>query len=88
MPHWKEHALEANGHRMAWYETGDGPTVVCLHGSLDHILYRPMAELLADRYRCVLYDQRGSGRSRVEVPDEDSMHIDRFPRTGRAVVEP
>jgi pimeloyl-ACP methyl ester carboxylesterase len=27
-----------------------------------------MAELLADRYWCVLYDRRGAGRSRLDAP--------------------
>jgi proline iminopeptidase len=37
-----------------------------------------MAELLAPKYRCVLYDQRGSGRSRLEVLNKESMHMARF----------
>ncbi len=78
MSAWKEHVLAANGHDMAWYETGDGPMLLCLHGSYDHLLYRPMAELLADRFRCVLYDQRGSGRSKLTKETPKSMHIDRF----------
>jgi hypothetical protein len=50
MKRWAEHVLHANGHEMAWYETGRGSTLLCLHGSYDHLLYRPMAELLADRF--------------------------------------
>jgi pimeloyl-ACP methyl ester carboxylesterase len=76
--HWQERFLDANGHRMAWHEIGRGPTLVCLHGGYDYLLNRPMAELLADRYRCVLYDQRGAGRSRLDPPDEESMHFSRF----------
>ncbi|MCH8294091.1 alpha/beta hydrolase, partial [Candidatus Poribacteria bacterium] len=65
-------------HKMAWYEIGQGPTLLCLHGSYDHLLYRPMAELFAPKYRCVLYDQRGCGQSRFKVLNEESMHINRF----------
>ena len=50
---WKEHTLQVNGHEMAWFEIGAGPTLVCLHGSWDHLLYRPMGELFAQKYRCV-----------------------------------
>ena len=75
---WKEHTLQVNGHEMAWFEIGVGPTLVCLHGSWDHLLYRPMGELFAQKYRCVLYDQRGSGRSKLLESGEDAMDIKKF----------
>ena len=75
---WKEHTLQVNGHEMAWFEVGAGPTLVCLHGSWDHLLYRPMGELFAQKYRCVLYDQRGSGQSKLLESGEDAMDIKKF----------
>ena len=75
---WKEHTLKVNGHEMAWFEIGTGPTLVCLHGSWDHLLYRPMGELFAQKYRCVLYDQRGSGQSKLLESGEDVMDIKKF----------
>ena len=78
MANWKERSLSANGHQMAWYEVGEGATLVCLHGSVDHLLYRPMGELFAQKYRCVLYDQRGSGDSTLSRVDDESMHIEKF----------
>ena len=75
---WKEHTLQVNGHEMAWFEIGVGPTLVCLHGSWDHLLYRPMGELFAQKYRCVLYDQRGSGRSKLLETGKDAMDIKKF----------
>ena len=75
---WKEHTLQVNGHEMAWFEIGAGPTLVCLHGSWDHLLYRPMGELFAQKYRCILYDQRGSGQSDLLESDEDAMDITKF----------
>ena len=75
---WKEHTLQVNGHEMAWFEIGTGPTLVCLHGSWDHLLYRPMGELFAQKYRCILYDQRGSGQSKLLESDEDAMDIKKF----------
>ena len=75
---WKEHTLQVNGHEMAWFEIGTGPTLVCLHGSWDHLLYRPMGELFAQKYRCILYDQRGSGQSKLLESGEDAMDIEKF----------
>ena len=75
---WKEHTLQVNGHEMAWFEIGTGPTLVCLHGSWDHLLYRPMGELFAQKYRCVLYDQRGSGQSKLLESGEAAMDIKKF----------
>ena len=75
---WKEHTLQVNGHEMAWFEIGTGPTLVCLHGSWDHLLYRPMGELFAQKYRCILYDQRGSGQSKLLESGEDAMDIKKF----------
>ena len=75
---WKEHTLQVNGHEMAWFEIGTGPTLVCLHGSWDHLLYRPMGELFAQKYRCVLYDQRGSGQSKLLESGRDAMDIKKF----------
>lgn len=75
---WHGHTLQVNGHEMAWFEIGEGPTLVCLHGSFDHLLYRSMGELFAQKYRCILYDQRGSGQSRLLETSEDAMHIEKF----------
>ena len=75
---WKEHTLQMNGHEMTWFEIGTGPTLVCLHGSWDHLLYRPMGELFAQRYRCILYDQRGSGLSKLLENGADAMDIKKF----------
>ena len=75
---WESHTLESNGHEMAWFETGNGSTLVCLHGSVDHLLYRPMGELFANKYRCVMYDQRGSGESTVPDFTDETMDVRNF----------
>ena len=75
---WKEHTFQVNGHEMAWFEVGTGPTLVCLHGSWDHLLYRPMGELFAQKYRCILYDQRGSSQSKLLESSENAMDIEKF----------
>ena len=75
---WKEHTLRVNEHEMTWFEIGTGPTLVCLHGSWDHLLYRPMGELFSQKYRCILYDQRGSGQSKLFESGEDAMDVKKF----------
>lgn len=72
---WREHGLPLADLDLAWYETGSGPTVVWINGGPgdDHRYLRPVAAPLTDRYRCVLYDQRGCGRSRLGHPDEATL---------------
>lgn len=53
-------------------------TLVCLHGSVDHLLNRPMGELFTQKYTCVLYDQCGSGESTVPELDDETMDIWNF----------
>jgi pimeloyl-ACP methyl ester carboxylesterase len=63
---------------MTWYEAGDGPPLVLMHGSWDSLLLRPLAELMADDYRCILYDQRGALKSPVDPTDPYALHLERF----------
>jgi proline iminopeptidase len=46
-------------------ERGDGPSVIALHGGpgLDHQAFADYLDPLTDRYRLLLVDQRGHGRS-------------------------
>jgi proline iminopeptidase len=76
---WHAHRLPRGEVELAWYEIGDGPPVVLLHGGpgLDHRYVRPLGELLAVRFRCVLYDQRGEGQSRLVRADEHTLHPQR-----------
>ena len=75
---WREHRLAVSDHEMAWYELGTGPSLLFLHGCYDSLLYRPMAELFSHEYRCILYDQRGSGNSALAALDDRSLHIEEF----------
>jgi proline iminopeptidase len=62
-PAWTEHLLPTPDGELAWYETGSGAPLVFLHGGPgdDHRYMKALAEPLADHFRCILYDQRGSG---------------------------
>src|SRR5436305_7790364 len=80
IPMWKEHVLPTADLHLAWYEAGDGPVVVFLHGGPgdDHSYLRALAEPLSRQFRCILYDQRGSGHSQLRELDEETLHITRF----------
>jgi alpha/beta hydrolase fold len=79
-PMWKEHVLPTADLQLAWYEAGDGPAVVFLHGGPgdDHSYLRPLAEPLSRQFRCILYDQRGSGHSHLRELHGETLHITRF----------
>lgn len=50
--------------RLAHDDTGSGPAVVFLHGiTSDRSSWRPVVDLLADRFRCVNVDLAGHGGS-------------------------
>src|SRR5438445_2282808 len=56
----------ADGVTLAVYESGNpnAPTVIAVHGYPDnHAVWDGVVELLADDYRVVTYDVRGSGES-------------------------
>jgi len=79
-PPWREHRLVTADGAIAWYDAGSGPTLVLLHGGPgdDHRYLRPLADLLTARFRCVLPDQRGSGNSRLDRADAETLHVERF----------
>src|SRR5215510_4972255 len=57
-------------------EAGAGPAVVCLHCSASTSgQWRPLMDLLADRYRVIAPDLHGSGKS-APWPGERPMWLD------------
>jgi pimeloyl-ACP methyl ester carboxylesterase len=65
--------IKANGVRLRVAETGEGPSLVLLHGLfMDHTTWDPMSEALGKQFRVVAPDLPGFGQS--EKPPES-----RFP---------
>ena len=59
-----EFCVESDGVRLFASEDGSGPVVLMLHGGLaNHLAALPFVAPLAERYRIVTPDLRGSGRS-------------------------
>ena len=53
---------------------GSGPVLLCITGGpTDAGVFAQMAELLADRYTVVTYDQRGHSRSSIEIPESATV---------------
>ncbi len=77
---WREHTLAVSDLNLAWYDRGNGPTVLLLHGGPgdEHSYLRPVAEPLCEQFRCVLYDQRGTGGSVLGILDETTLDVGRF----------
>ena len=60
-----------------YYESnGDGPAVVFAHGAGgNHLSWWQQVPVFSDCYRCVTFDHRGFGQSRVPAyaPGRDSL---------------
>lgn len=56
--------LDWRGRTVAWDRLGDGPPLVLLHGTpWSSALWRPVADVLAERFTVHLWDMPGFGRS-------------------------
>src|SRR5204863_7263715 len=69
-----------DGYRMFVEELGDGFPLVVLHGGpgMDHTMFRPWLDPLADELRLLYVDERGQGRS--ERVDPATLSLDVFAR--------
>jgi pimeloyl-ACP methyl ester carboxylesterase len=70
--HWRQRTVHGDGVDLAVRELGDPEAVpvVLVHGWPDtHRMWLPVAHLLAEDLRVVLYDTRGMGLSPTNAPD-------------------
>ena len=58
-----------NGQRLYYEDTGGpGPAIIFSHGILlDSAMFAPQVAALRDRYRCIVWDERGHGRTAGET---------------------
>ena len=61
---------DIRGQEVFYRDVGaDGPAVLFSHGFLmDHTMFDPQVEFLADEFRCILWDERGFGGTPSEGP--------------------
>jgi proline iminopeptidase len=69
-----------DGYKLNVEELGSGVPLIVLHGGpgMDHHMFRPYLDGLADEYRVLYVDERGQGRS--ERVDPATLSLDRFAR--------
>jgi 3-oxoadipate enol-lactonase len=80
-----EYVLEHRGCPLHYWLGGstEGPLVVMLHGAtMDHRMFNAQVTALSDRYRVLVWDARGHGRSQpsgteisLELYADDLLHI-------------
>lgn len=77
---WRSHRLPLSDGELAWFEAGDGPPVVLLSGGPgdDHRYLRALAQPLSADFRCILFDQRGTGTTTFATLSPETLHIDRI----------
>jgi abhydrolase domain-containing protein 6 len=85
--HLEKHSLQAGDTRWSYFEGGDGPTIVLLHGfAADKTVWLPMAKLLTPHFHVVIPDLPGWGESSREpgasyTIDAQAARLDTFVQT-------
>ena len=75
----REFLIPVKGGKIYCHVIGSGEPIVIVHGGpgMEHTYFLPQLNSLANKYRLIFYDQRGSGRSPVDV-DPSTMTMDQF----------
>ena len=78
-----------DGLRLHWRSVGEGPAIVCCNGvGVSTFFWRYVVHHFRDRYRVVLWDYPGHGRSeRVASPQDTDVSIARLSRDLRSVLD-
>lgn len=78
---WTSYIEEFDGGRLAYFTAGLGEPVVFVSGGPgdSHAYLRPVAAEFVTDYRCVLYDQRGTGQS-VHDLSAQTLNVDALVR--------
>lgn len=72
--------IDANGVRLHYERTGDGPPLVFVHGMCGRgAVWAGQVERLSDEFTCITYDRRGHGMSGDgDAPHSVPLHGDDF----------
>lgn len=70
--------IPVSGAKLATYVEGKGPPVIFIHGGPGdtHHYMMKMATPLFKDYRCIFFDQRGTGASEVERRESDQFSLE------------
>ncbi len=87
--HLDTHSVQAGDTRWVYYEGGDGPTIVLLHGfAADRNVWLPVAKLLTPHFHLIIPDLPGWGESSRDAGasyniDAQGARLDAFVQTLR-----
>lgn len=77
-------SIEVDGARVAYYDTGEGPTLLLVHTGLWSFIWRDLIRLLSPRFRCIAIDAPGTGQSTAGA---HPATLDRAANAVAAVIE-
>ncbi|HXV44885.1 MAG TPA: alpha/beta hydrolase [Anaerolineae bacterium] len=77
---WQEQILKTADGQLLWCSKGTGKSLIFLHGGPgdEYRSLLPFVEPFTSHFRCIVFDQRGSGGSTLEYLDEATLHPGRF----------
>lgn len=72
------HQLTSSGAQIFYQVFGDGPPLLIINGGFgsDSVGYEGLAQRLARDHRVILFDRRGTGRSTLFAPSEETITMD------------
>ena len=78
---WSEHFINIKDGKLHFEVIGSGPSVLLINGgpgwSSEHI--KPFAEKISSfGYRCIVFDQRGTGKSVLDVSDSSTITLQKI----------